>query len=254
MTRLAPRSAVLLLVTLGASLIAFLWPLFLAPGSVTSASQAPLLFALVLPLVLAIVVSELTGSGMDARGLAMLGVLAAIGAILRPLGTGTAGFEAIFFLLILGGRVFGAAFGFALGAVTLFASALLTSGVGPWLPYQMVGAGLVGAGAGLLPRLRGRAEIVLLCLYGAVSAFAYGWALDFAFWPFTLGLGTELSFVPADGVGANLHRFVLFNIATSMGWNLGRGLSSVALIALLGPGLLRVLRRAARRASIAGRE
>ena len=30
------------------------------------------------------------------------------------------------------------------GAVTLAASALLTGGVGPWLPYQMLAAGVVG--------------------------------------------------------------------------------------------------------------
>jgi len=46
-------------------------------------------------------------------------VLAAIGTILRPLSAGTAGFELIFFLLILAGRVFGAGFGFALGAITV---------------------------------------------------------------------------------------------------------------------------------------
>ena len=81
---------------------------------------------------------------MDARTLAMLGVLAAVGTILRPLSAGTAGFELIFFVLILGGRVFGAGFGFALGAITMVSSALITSGVGPWLPYQMLAAGFVG--------------------------------------------------------------------------------------------------------------
>jgi energy-coupling factor transport system substrate-specific component len=34
-----------------------------------------------------------------------------------------------------------------------------------------------------------------------------------------------------------------------MGWNLGRGLTSVILLVLVAPGLLHVLRRAARRAS-----
>ena len=39
------------------------------------------------------------------------------------LGPGTAGLEPSFFLLILGGRVFGRGFGFVLGAVTLFVGA-----------------------------------------------------------------------------------------------------------------------------------
>ena len=107
---------------------------------------------------------------MDTKALAMLGVLSAIGAALRPLGAGTGGIEIVFFLLVLGGRVYGPAFGFVLGSTTLFASALLTGGVGPWLPFQMLASSWVGLGAGLLPPARGRAEIALLAVYaGAVG-------------------------------------------------------------------------------------
>jgi energy-coupling factor transport system substrate-specific component len=216
--------------------VAFGWPLFLSPASNLPPELAPMLFAVVLPMVLAIVLSEVAGGRMDARTLAMLGVLAAVGTILRPLSAGTAGFELIFFVMILAGRVFGSGFGFALGAVTLFTSALITSGVGPWLPYQMLAAGFVGLFAGLLPPATGRAEIVLLCVYGMVSAFAYGWVMDFSFWPFGIGNDTQISFDPALGAAENLHRFVLYNLATSMGWNLGAP-------------LLRLFRRSARTAS-----
>ena len=188
---------------------------------------------------------------MDARTLAMLGVLAAVGTVLRPLSAGTAGFELIFFVMILAGRVFGAGFGFALGAITLFTSALITSGVGPWLPYQMLAAGFVGMFAGLLPKASGWAELWLLAGYGMVSAFAYGWVMDFSFWPFGIGNQTQISFDASLGPLENLHRFVLYNIATSMGWNLGRALTNAALITLLGVPLLRVLRRAARPAEFA---
>lgn len=228
--------------------VAFSWPLFLRPDSGMSATQAPIMFAIVLPVVLAIVLSEVAGGRMDAKVLAMLGVLAAVGTILRPLSAGTAGFELIFFIMILAGRVFGAGFGFTLGAITLFTSALITSGVGPWLPYQMLAAGFVGLFAGLLPRASGRAEIVLLAAYGTVSAFAYGWVMDFSFWPFGIGSDTQLSFDAALGPLENLHRFVLYNLATSMGWNLGRALTNAALIVLLGVPLLRLFRRSARRA------
>ncbi len=246
---LTGRSRAMLAVTVIAAFGAFAWPLFIAPGAVTSSTQAPLVFAVVLPAVLAVVVADLTSEALDVKGLALLGVLAAVGAILRPLGAGSAGLEPIFFLMILGGRVFGPGFGFAQGAITLLASALLTGGVGAWLPYQMVAAGLLGLFAGLLPRLSGRAEIGLLALYGLVSAFAYGWLMDFAFWPLAAGPMSQLSFDPQASPAQNLHRFVVFNLATSMGWNLGRGLTSVVLLVLLGPGLLRILRRAARRAA-----
>lgn len=237
------------LVAIGIGLVAFGWPLFLSPDSSVSAVQAPILFAIVLPLVLAIVLSEIAGGGMDAKTLAMLGVLAAVGTILRPLSAGTAGFELIYFVIILAGRVFGTGFGFALGAITMFSSALITSGVGPWLPFQMLAAGLVGLFAGFLPRASGRTELVLLACYGMISAFAYGWAMDFSFWPFGIGPDTQLSFDPGLGPLGNLHRFVLYNIATSMGWNLGRALTNAVLILLLGGPLLRLLRRSARRAN-----
>lgn len=233
-------------------IVAFAWPLFLTPASGMSSAQAPLVFALVLPLVLAVVLAELSSGRMDVKTLAMLGVLAAVGTVLRPLSAGTAGFELIFFLIILAGRAYGAGFGFALGSITLFTSALITSGIGPWLPYQMLSAGFVGLFAGLLPKASGKAELVVLAGYAVISAFVYGWLMDFSFWPFAIGEGTELSFDPSATPLQNLHRFALFNLATSMGWNLGRAITNAVLIVMLGTPLLRLLRRSARRASLIG--
>ena len=250
-TALGAGASAAVVAGLVAGLAAFLWPLFLSSSSVVAPAQAPLLFAVVLPLVLAVMMSELAGGRLDVKALAVLGVLAAVGSILRPLSAGTAGLELVFFLMILGGRVFGPGFGFALGALTMFSSALLTSGVGPWLPHQMLAAGFVGLFAGWLPAAKGKAELAMLAGYGMVSAFVYGWLMDFAFWPFLLGGQTALSFDPAAGVLENLHRFVLYNLATSMGWNLGRAVTNAALVVLVGTPLLRLLRRTARRAGFA---
>lgn len=244
------RSRISLVVAAVAGLLAFCWPLLLTPGAGVSARLAPLVFAGVLVMVLAVVLTELSAAQLDAKTLAMLGVLAAVGTILRPLGAGTAGFELVFFVIIVAGRAYGAGFGFILGALTLFTSALITSGAGPWLPYQMLAAGFVGLFAGLLPRARGTAELVLLAGYGMVSAFAYGWLMDFSFWPFALGDGTQLSFDAALGPWQNLQRFFWYNLATSMGWNLGRAITNAVLIALLGAPLLRLLRRSGRRAEL----
>ena len=171
--RLRPRSLAALVLTSAVGVVAFGWPLLAAPtGGLAHARDAPLVFALLLPLLLAILLAELAEGGMDAKTVAMLGVLAAVGAALRPLGTGVAGFEPVFFLLVLAGRAYGPGFGFVLGSLTLFTSALLTAGVGPWLPFQMLGAGWVGAGAGLLPPARGRLEIVALAAYAVVAGLA----------------------------------------------------------------------------------
>ncbi|GIU89650.1 MAG: ABC transporter permease [Acidimicrobiia bacterium] len=255
LVRLTPRRTAALVLASAAGLAMFAWPLLLTPpDGFAHVKDAPFAFALMLPLLVVVVVAELAEGGIDAKAVAMLGVCAAIGAALRPLGAGAAGIETVFFLLVLAGRVYGPGFGYVLGALTLFASALLTAGVGPWLPFQMAAAAWVGLGAGLLPPARGRAEVALCAAYGAVSALAYGFFMNLWFWPFAVGDGTQLSYVPGDAVLANLHRFVLFTIATSsLGWDLGRAVTNVVAITVLGPGVLAALRRAARRASFDAR-
>ncbi len=249
---LRPRSMVAVGLVSVAGLVAFGWPLLVSPGSgLAHSADAPLVFALVLPLLLAVVLAEISEGGLDVKAIAMLGVLSAVGAALRPLGAGTAGLETVFFLLVLGGRVFGPGFGFVQGAVTLFGSALITGGVGPWLPFQMLGAAWVGWGAGLLPRARGRREVALLAAYGALAGLAYGMLLNLSFWPFSTGQAGGLSFVPGAPLTENLHRFVVFSLATSLGWDLGRALTNAVLISVTARPVLGALRRAARRAAFA---
>ncbi|MET3963142.1 energy-coupling factor transport system substrate-specific component [Marmoricola sp. OAE513] len=247
---LRPRSAIAIGLATLAGLMAFLWPLLVSKESLLAENTAaPLVLGSLLPVVLAVVLFEISEGGLDPKAVAMLGVLSAIGAAIRPLGAGTAGIETVFFLLILGGRVFGAGFGFVLGATTLFGSALFTGGVGPWLPYQMLGAALVGLLAGLLPPLRGVPELLMLAAYGLVAGVLYGTLQNLSFWPYGLGLKTELSFVAGDPVAENLHRFVVFSFTTAFGWDLVRGITNVVLIVLTGPAILATLRRAARKAS-----
>ncbi|MGA4508938.1 ECF transporter S component [Propionibacteriaceae bacterium G1746] len=247
---LSARTWVMVAIAAVLAVITFCWPLFLAPGSaLTTNDFAPMLLIGVVGLVVAVITAQVTGEHSDVKALALLGVMSAVVAGVRPLGAGTAGLETVFFPIILSGRVFGPGFGFVLGNTGLFASALLTGGVGPWLPFQMLAAGLVGLGAGLLPQWRGALEVVLLVAYGAVASFAYGWLMDFSFWPFAAGGDSQISYDPSAGPGGNLVRFFWFNVATSMGWNLGRAVMTGALLLVLGPPLLRVLRRAARRAS-----
>jgi energy-coupling factor transport system substrate-specific component len=230
-------------------LIAFLWPLFAPPDSaiIAHASDAPWLFAAVVPLVLVVVLAQLADRDMDAKSIALLGVLAAVIAILRPLGTGIAGIEPMWVVLILAGRALGPGFGFALGSISILASALLTGGVGPWLPFQMLGAAWVGMGAGLLPRhMRGIREIVVLCIYGAIATISYGFLLNLWFWPFALSLPTQIAFVPGADFANNLAAWWRFNIVTSLGFDLPRATLTVVLIAVAGRPILVALRRVSR--------
>lgn len=130
---LGRRSVAVLTLTSAVGLAAFGWPLLASTSSalVGHSADAPWLFALLLPLLLAVLVAQISESGLDPKAVALLGVLAAAGAALRPLGAGTAGLEPMFFLMVLAGRVLGPGFGFVLGALSMFASSLLTGGVGP---------------------------------------------------------------------------------------------------------------------------
>ena len=246
------RSALVLTLASVAGLAVFVWPLLISPrpDAAGHTTDAPLIFVLILPVLVLVVLAEVSSGGIDAKALALLGVLSAVNAALRPLGAGTAGIETVFFLLVLAGRVFGPGFGFVLGSTSLFASALLTAGVGPWLPFQMLAASWVGLGAGLLPRARGRAEIALLAGYGVLAAYAYGLLMNLSYWPYATGPGTQISYVAGAPILENLHRFLIFSVVTSTaGWDTGRALTNLVAIVLVGPAVLVALRRAARRAA-----
>jgi energy-coupling factor transport system substrate-specific component len=232
-------------------IIAFIWPLVAAPESsaVAHATDAPLLFAIVVPVLLLVVLAQVNDGGMDAKSIAMLGVLSAVICALRPLGGGTAGLEPIWVVLILGGRALGPGFGFCLGSISLFASALLTGGVGPWLPFQMLGAAWVGLGAGLLPRATGRRELLLLSGYGAVACIAYGFLLNLWFWPFTAGLPEQLAFVAGAPMEQNLLSWLRFCLVTSLGYDIPRAVLTVVLIMVAGRPVLAALRRMSRKAA-----
>ena len=249
---LGPRAALALGLASVVGLAAFGWPLLVGPrAGLEHAQDAPWLFVGLLPLLLAVVLAEIAEGGIDAKAVALLGVLAAIGGALRPLGPGVAGLEPTLFLIILAARVLGPGFGFVLGALTYFASALLTAGVGPWLPFQMLGAAWVGLGAGCLPsRLRGRAELAMLAGYTAVASLFYGLLLNLWFWPFaTFVGGSGIGFAPDASVADNLHRLVLFTLATSLGYDIPRAVLNAAIVLFAGPAVLLALRRAARRAA-----
>src|ERR1700681_2947500 len=143
------EDAVLLALT-GAGLALFIGPLLLGPAF----PQPVVLFSGLVAVSTVVVLGvALQTHRLSTRLLAVLAALVAIDATLRlVIVIGLLGFSPIFFLIIAGGFVMGPSFGFASGAMTLLLSAVLTAGLGPWLPYQMLAAGWVGMGAGYLGR------------------------------------------------------------------------------------------------------
>jgi energy-coupling factor transport system substrate-specific component len=249
--RLRLRSSVLLGFTSLLGLVSFFWPLLIkAEGTENAAhsTDAPWIFLVLLPLLFAIVLAELAEGAFDAKGVALLGVLAACGTALRLPG-GIGGFEPLFFLLIPAGRALGKGFGFVLGALTLFTSALLTGGVGPWLPFQMMGAAWVGFLAGCLPRVKGRAEIALLAVYGVWAGLAYGFLMNLWFWPVWSNPDTQLAFSFGAPLGENVHRYWSFYVVTSLGWDIPRAIGNAVLVLVAGRPVLNALRRVSRKAA-----
>ncbi len=260
LVRMGPRSAVSLLAASAVGLLAFLWP-FAVPvtqeggaHAISHTADAPWLFVLLLPLLATVVLAQLTEGGMDAKVVALLGMLTAVGAGLRALSPGVAGLEPGFFLLVLAGYAFGPGFGFVLGALSIVAGGLITAGVGPWMPFQMFAAAWVGTLAGLLPgaaRLHGTVrtwQLGMLGAYGLVAGLLYGLVMNIWFWPFTTN-GTGLSYIAGDPLPANLGRYAVFWVATSLGWDLPRGVVTALLVLVFGRSLLRAFARVARKAA-----
>jgi energy-coupling factor transport system substrate-specific component len=248
-------ASVTLALTSAVGAFSFLWPFFISAGlGDEHAGDAPWLFVLLMALMAGVAVAQIAAGGLDAKTVAVLGVLAATGGALRVLGAGTAGLEPMFFLLVVAGRVLGRGMGFLLGAMAVLVGGFLTGGIGPWVPFQMFAAGWVTLGAACLPRASGWAERWLLAAYGLVAGLGYGVVMNLWFWPFLVASGDITTtdgvyFVAGEPMIDNLRRYLVFYLATSLGWDLPRGLLT-AILCLVGAGpVLATLRRALRRAN-----
>jgi len=246
----AARLAYLLVSVLGAA--AFLYPFWLpaegAPASAHSA-DAPLLAAAVGAVVLVALALEVRRGSMNAATVALLGVLGAMGGLLRLLDLPGGG-NGVFFLVILAGAAFGPRFGLLLGLTAMAVGAVVTGGIGPWLPFQMLGLAWMGAGAGYVGRLgvrlTPRAEVGALAVYGWLWGFGYGAILNLWFWPFQRD-GGPLSWAPGMGLGETLSHYWSFYVATSFAWDAAGAFTNALLIAATGVPVLGALRRVAHR-------
>jgi energy-coupling factor transport system substrate-specific component len=249
MTRMRPALVYALVVVVGAG--AFLYP-FWVPGEVFAnqahSGDAPLIAGAVGALVVGAVALEVRRGTMNGATVAILGVLSAIAGLLRLLDLPGGG-SGVFFLVVLAAAAFGPRFGLLLGICSMAVGALVTGGVGPWLPFQMLALGWMGAGAGFVGRatahVNARVEVVALAAYGWVWGFVYGAIMNLWFWPFQRG--GDLSWHPGLGVVETLQRYWSFYVTTSFAWDAAGALANAVLILVTGTALLRTLRRFAHR-------
>lgn len=245
-------SRVIVALTALISIGIFAWPLLIQTAVADEARIAQTVFILLMPVLLVLILSEFASGDIDSKQLAVLGVLVALNAVVRVLGAGTAGLETAFFIIIIGAFVFGSGFGFLLGSGSLLVSALIMGGVGPWLPFQMMAAGLVGLGAGLLPKPSAKwLQLVTLVTFAILAAYVYGALMTLWNWPYLAGTGTDISYLAGAGLGENLTRFFTYELVTGgLLWDTGRAITTSVLILLTAPALLATLRRAAGRAGV----
>lgn len=246
--RFSPLGTAVLTLASLISAAGFLWPFFYSGQSLP---RTQLFFWAALTVAFFLVIIQISNSALDAKSVALLGVLSALIAALRPLGAGAVGIEPMWFILILSARVFGPSFGFILGLTSMFVSALLTGGVGPWLGYQVFAAAWIGMAAGMLPgkKLRGRKEIALLVLFGIFASELFGILMDLQFWPWALGANTQLSYLVHGSIAQNLSRFITFHFASAMAWDVPRAIFTTILLLLSGKAVLSALRRTKTRAA-----
>lgn len=228
----------------------FFYP-FLVPQQGTGftasahAHDAPLIFMVLVVLCLGAVLGSLSGGMLNAKLIAVLGVLTAANSVLRGV-PGPAGFTLVFLLPILCGYVYGPTFGFLLGVFSLAVSAFLGFGVGPWLPFQMFSAGWVGLLSGWLPNLedRPRAEVLMLAAWGFLLGLAFGLLMNIYFWPYVFAPGqSEIYWQPGLPLIETLERYAVFYVVTSLWWDLARAAGNFVLLLIFAAPVLRLLRR-----------
>ena len=225
----------------------FTWPLFFDINrfGLAELSQATWLASVFGIVAVAILALQINARLLDSKTVAIVAVLVGLISALRLLGAGAVGIEPMWFLLILAARALGSQLGFVVAILSILVSALITGGIGPWLPFQVLAAGWIAIGVGLIPKsISFQMERALLMIYGVFAAFFFGLLMDLQLWPWLLGSDTQLSYLPGAAVTENLSRFLTFHIATALSWDLPRALITATLIFLTARPVLGAFKRA----------
>lgn len=162
------------------------------------------------------------GRRSKARELVIVAVLCALAIAGRAAFFMLPQFKPILAVAVISGAAFGGETGFLVGALSMLVSNMMFA-QGPWTPWQMFAAGMVGATAGLLCHagLLRRSKTAL-CVYGALAALViYGGIMNPAsslLWSggelnVTLIMGSFVTGLPMDCVHAAATAMFLWFLA-----------------------------------------
>ncbi len=244
------------ILTTGLGIFAYLYPLLeTADQGILSSNrqnELPIMMAMILALCSIVLIYEIQQYRLNTKLIALLGILIAINSTLRFIDLTLpvlGGFSPVFFLILITGYVFGGRMGFLMGSLTILVSALITGGVGPWLPNQMLTAGWVGLSAALARRLvlltrqeNKPAEWIILLIFGFLWGYLFGAITNLWFWPFLSGPSNQ-EFAPGSNLLVSMRNYGVFYLATSLIWDTTRAIGNVLLILFFGKATIKVLRR-----------
>lgn len=238
MTRVLPVGLVSL-----AGLLLFAWP-FAGSGLPADTPAWALMIACLAGLFLV----EAGTRQLDSRAIALLAAIAAVDAAVRlAVIVGIGGFNPIFFLVLCAGYVFGTSFGFMAGALSILVSALVSGGIGPWVPYQVFGVGWVGVAAGLAGHWRGVTpglrDLAVLAAVGALMGWLFGALLDVTDWVPGYRGNPALGWSPGMATGTALLHFARYYMLTSFAYDSFRAAGNALLVCALGAPVLAALAR-----------
>lgn len=249
-------AGVIYLLTTSLGVFAYIYPLLESSSQSLNSSnrqnELPLMMAMILALCTVVLIFEIQQYRLNTKLIALLGILIAINSVLRFIDLTLpvlGGFSPVFFLILITGYIFGGRMGFLMGTLTMLVSALITGGVGPWLPNQMLTAGWVGLSAALarrivkISKLDGKqGEIIVLIIFGFLWGYLYGAITNLWFWPFLAGPSNQ-SFSTGSGLVTSFRNYGVFYLGTSLIWDTTRAIGNILLLVFFGRATLQVLRR-----------
>lgn len=158
-------------------IIAVLIPLVLVLGVKAGDRNYALISVIVVILSLAMFFLAFEKRRVRARELVVVAAMAAIAAVSRIVFGPIPQIKPILAVVIITGAALGAQTGFMSGAVSMLVSNFFF-GHGPWTPWQMLCLGLCGFLAGVLYKLLFFRNRTLLCIFGFLCGFLYGFIAD----------------------------------------------------------------------------
>lgn len=219
-----------------------IWSSFTAPNRDDTAAEFPFLLAAVLALLALLSTTIWLDANRRAAVFGPVLLLAVVDVVFRlVLSPGGAGIEPVYALPLVAGAALGAPAGFLTGALAALASSMALGLVDTPLVSQILVWGIWGAVGGLLRPLRpviawilGVLAAVPLGLISGVALNIMGWTGD--------GEAVTGGFLPGLPPWEAGQRLMEYSMATSLAFDLTRGVTNALIILLIGLPLLRALR------------